>query len=138
MKQSPFKITDFIFADWAMSTTQKLNKKMTVLTAYCPLPFDGARQFLFNPLAYEKYKKAILNEISQYAPILNLDSRFIHDIRIQRWGHSLPLAKTNFFSSNDYQLVNHSFTNRIHFANQDKYINPAFESAFAAAESINL
>lgn len=69
---------------------------------------------------------------------LNLDSRFIHDIRIQRWGHSLPLAKTNFFSSNDYQLVNHSFTNRIHFANQDKYINPAFESAFAAAESINL
>lgn len=94
---------------------------------------------------YEASQRAldILGVMSNHGPniahylstVANSDQ---FDQKRQRWGHSLPLAKTNFFSSNDYQLVNHSFTNRIHFANQDKYINPAFESAFAAAESINL
>ncbi|HRA91951.1 MAG TPA: FAD-dependent oxidoreductase, partial [Acinetobacter sp.] len=140
MKQAPFKITDIIFADWAQSTLTENDpdKSTTVLTAYCPLPFDGARQFLFNPIAFEKFKKAILQEILELAPSLNLDPQKIDSIRLQRWGHSLPVARTNFFSTNDYSMINQTINNRIHFANQDNYINPAFESAFAAADRIKL
>nr|MBP7741040.1 hypothetical protein [Candidatus Woesebacteria bacterium] len=75
---------------------------------------------------------------SAHAPLFGLDPKNIHSIRLQRWGHSLPLARTHFFSSSDFSLINQTIDNRIQFANQDNYINPAFESAFAAAESIKL
>ena len=79
-----------------------------------------------------------MQEILELAPSLNLDPQKIDSIRLQRWGHSLPGARTNFFSTNDYSMINQTINNRIHFANQDNYINPAFESAFAAADRIKL
>jgi len=122
--------TDVVFGSWAQSD----NVDQSVLSLYRPLPYDGARQFLFNPAAYEKTKLQIAPDLKAFLTAKDLSESDIKGIRLTRWGHSLPVAHTNLLASGTLDTINKNIKNKIFFANQDNFANPAFETAFAAAE----
>lgn len=130
-KPEPRPFADFIFGDWA-------NNQQTsqgVLTIYKPLAYDGARQFLFSPIAHEKHFKIIQDEIKKFLPNLGITQE-IQGIRLTRWGHSLPVAQKNLLKTGYLESMNTPVGGKIFFANQDNFANPAFETAFAAASLI--
>ncbi len=122
--------SDVCFGSWA----QNDQVDESILTLYKPLPYDGARQFLFNPAAHDKSKKQIMDDLEVFLKSLGLTLADIKGIRLSRWGHSLPLARPNLLASGNLETMCRPVECQIFFANQDNYANPAFESAFAAAE----
>lgn len=121
--------TDVCLADWA----QHNSASVTTLTMYRPLPFDGARQFLFSPLAHNKHQQKSLDELKPIMTALGLKPQDLLGIRQTRWGHSVPVARVGALTGASVEQLNQAVAGRIHFANQDNFSNPAFESCFAAA-----
>lgn len=130
MKPSDKGFTDVCFGSWA----QNDQVDESVLTLYRPLPFDGARQFLFNPMAHEKTLKQIAPDLEIFLQKLGLSKADVKGIRLTRWGHSLPVAQVNLLASGNLKAMCKPIQDRIFFANQDNFANPAFETSFAAAE----
>jgi len=122
-------LTDICFGSWA----QQDQVQNSVWTLYRPLPFDGARQFLFNPSAHDKHLKKTQAELSQFMSDLNLEARGILGYRLTRWGHSLPLAQTGAIAGGMVDVIKAPIQNKIYFVNQDNWLNPAFECAFTEA-----
>lgn len=125
--------TDICFGSWA----QQDQTQHGVLTLYHGLPFDGARQFLFNPASHDKYKNRYLQDIEPLLNALKLTSKDIHGVRLTRWGHSLPLSRTGLLNEGKPQRAAAAIKNRIHFANQDNWMNPCFETAHQAAWDVS-
>ena len=123
--------TDVIFADWANND----QADQSILSIYRPLPYDGARQFLFSPMAHEKHKKAILDDVSLLLPTLGLSRDNIQDIRLTRWGHSLPVADKSWIASGQPELVTRPIEEKIYFVNQDNWSNSAFETCYTEAKT---
>ncbi len=130
MKQSKRAFSDVCFGTWA-ADDQTQNG---VLTVYRALPYDGGRQFLFSPLAHEKHKKIILDDLKNFAHALGVDFSDLKGVRMTRWGHSLPVANTGLIKSGFLENMSRPFGGKIFFANQDNWANPAFECSFAAAK----
>jgi hypothetical protein len=65
---------------------------------------------------------------------LGIENNAVEGVRITRWGHALPLAEVSALSNGKIDALSAPI-GRIFFANQDNYLNPAFESAFSAAEA---
>ncbi len=127
----PYKqgFADMIFADWSNFD----QSQRSVLTLYRPLSYDGARQFLFSPMAHDKNKKKIVDELETLLPFLGLNSSNILGVRLTRWGHSLPVAKKGWISSGQPEIVSRPIEDKIYFVNQDNWVNPSFETCFAEA-----
>jgi hypothetical protein len=124
--------TDFIMANWANHDSSE----GTILTIYRPLPFDGARQFLFNPAAHDKHLSLIKDGLKFFEKELGLVSSDLQGVRMTRWGHALPVAQVGFFSSGLAEIVNRNIQGKIFFANQDNYSNPSFEACLSAVEEL--
>jgi hypothetical protein len=122
--------SDVCFGTWAANEKSNYN----VLTIYKSLPYDGARQFLFNPGSHDKHKNIILNELPTFAKTCGIDHSKLKGARLTRWGHSIPVAETKLISSGKLELMNRPIKNSIFFANQDNWVNPAFECAYEVAE----
>lgn len=122
--------TDICFGTWA----QQDQTEHGVLTLYHGIAYDGARQFLFHPSSHEKYREQYLADIDPVLRTLGLKTQDLHGIRLTRWGHALPVARTGFLADGIAARASESL-GRIHFANQDNTMNPSFESAFDAALS---
>ncbi|MFN3696950.1 MAG: FAD-dependent oxidoreductase [Pseudobdellovibrio sp.] len=132
MKPPQNYLTDICFGSWA----QYDQVKNSVWTMYRPLPFDGARQFLFSPMAHDKHLKKTQSELSQFMSDLNLEARGVLGCRLTRWGHSVPLAQTGAIASGLTDKIRSSIDNKIYFVNQDNWLNPAFECVFAEAQRV--
>lgn len=134
MKKPERKMTDVICADWAEQTASE----SSVLTLYMPMPFDGARQFLFHPDSHDKYRNAVLAELTLKLPALGFKNtnanQLIEGVRMTRWGHAIPLAACNFIASGNAEILDQGIRGRLFFAGQDVWANPAFETALATAE----
>ncbi|MGZ5280043.1 MAG: FAD-dependent oxidoreductase, partial [Pseudobdellovibrionaceae bacterium] len=130
MSPSDRQFTDICFGSWAAEPQTDRG----VITVYKSLPYDGARQFLFSPFAHDKNKRQIESQIPEVLASLNLKESDIDGIRMTRWGHALPLAKVGGLSSGMAETASQTIDNRIVFANQDNWLNPSFECAFAAAQ----
>lgn len=123
---------DIVMGNWAIND----ESNETVLTIYRPLPYDGARQFLFSEGAHNKHLKAIDQALPMYEKSLGLDRKDLKGIRMTRWGHSLPVASVGFIASGLHEIVNRPIQDKIFFANQDNWSNPAFETAFGSVLSL--
>lgn len=121
-------MTDICFGSWAEND----GGEKTVLTMYRPLAFDGARQFLFSPFAHEKHLNKSREELQIFLNSLNLTLQDVESFRLTRWGHSLPFATKDFLAKDLDKILNTPINGKIFFANQDNYINPAFECSFQA------
>jgi protoporphyrinogen oxidase len=122
--------SDVCFGTWA----QNDQAPNGVLTVYKALPYDGGRQFLFNPMAHEKHKKIISEELKNFTASVGLNYSDIKGMRMTRWGHSLPVASRGLIQSGYLSKMSQPVGEKIFFANQDNWANPAFECSFAAAK----
>lgn len=121
-------VSDVCMGDWANSDNGR-----SVLTLYMPLPYDGARQFLFKESSHETFKQKATAELEKFLPAFGLTLNDVEGIRATRWGHSLPIARTGLLADGHPQAASASIADRIFFANQDNFANPSFETAFATA-----
>jgi len=128
-KRGDRSFTDICFGTWA----QQEQTEHSVLTLYHGLPYDGARQFLFYPGSHDKYKGKYLTDIEPVLSALNLTSNDIHGIRLTRWGHAVPLSRKGMIVDGTAKFAATPVGSRIHFANQDNWMTPCFESAHQAA-----
>ena len=121
--------TDVIFSDWALG--DRANK--SVLTLYLPLPYAMAQQYLFYPGLYEKYQDRIYSQLKPVLENLNLNLSDVEGMRLVRYGHSMPLAEVGGVSSGLFEKASQSIDDCIHFANQDNWGNPCFETSLGCA-----
>lgn len=122
--------SDVCFGTWA----QDDKAQNGVLTVYKAFPFDGGRQFLFSPMAHDKNKNVIAEELKSFTRAVGLNVTDIKGMRMTRWGHSLPVASRGLIQSGYLDRMNRPVGGKIFFANQDNWANPAFECSFAAAK----
>lgn len=115
--------TDICFGTWAT----KDNVENSVLTMYMALPYDGARQFLFNPAAHQKYQAKVEKILPDVLKTLGLGREDVAGVRLTRWGHSLPLARTGMIASGVAERASAPIANKIFFAQQDNWVNPCLE-----------
>lgn len=120
--------SDICFGTWA----QHDSPENSVLTLYQGIPYD-ARQFLSTPGSHDKHRDLYLSEALPVLRALGLDSEDILGLRLSRWGHALPLAGIGMINDGTYLKVSQSVGSGIHFANQDNWMNPCFESAHQSA-----
>lgn len=130
MSPSDRPFTDICFGSWAAEPSTDRG----VITVYKALPYDGGRQFLFNPMAHNKNKLQIENQIPELLTAMGLTPKDVAGIRMTRFGHSLPLATVGALTNGLAASASQSLGRRIVFANQDNYLNPSFEAAFASAK----
>ncbi|MES2856998.1 MAG: NAD(P)-binding protein [Bdellovibrionota bacterium] len=123
--------TDIVMADWAAGK----NLSENVLTLYRPLPYDGARQFLFHPAAHAKARLQVEEALKKDLVSLGVPETSIKGIRLTRWGHALPVAGRGIINQGVPDLMLEGIGNgRLQFIGQDVWANPAFETAFTTAE----
>lgn len=120
---------DIVFSDWALKDVAN----QSVLTLYMPLPYDMAQQYLFNPDLYNKYLERIKAKLTPALPGMGLTWNDVSGMRLVRYGHALPVAQTNGVKSGLFEAASQSIDNCIHFANQDNWGNPCFETSFGSA-----
>lgn len=130
MNKGERNFTDVCFGSWA----QQDQTEHSVLTLYHGVPYDGARQFLFNPASHSKYKDKYLTDVEPILAALNMSMSDIHGIRLTRWGHALPVSMKGLIASGAAEAASASIQQRIHFANQDNWMNPCFETAHLVAQ----
>lgn len=128
MKQSDRAFTDFISADWASgrSTTR-------MLTIYRPLPFDGARQFLFHPSSHDKHRGWVMEGLEPVLASMGLSKADVEGVRMSRWGHAVPVATRGYASGHGPLAFEAGVGGRLYFAGQDCWANPAVETALETA-----
>ncbi|MCO5143282.1 MAG: FAD-dependent oxidoreductase [Oligoflexia bacterium] len=121
--------TDIVYGSWAANDKDT----KSILTLYRPYPFDGARNLISGKYAHDRTVREVEKELPEILKQLGISERSIAGTRVTRWGHAIPLARTGFIHDGTIDKIGAPM-GRIFFANQDNYMNPAFETAFAAAE----
>lgn len=119
---------DITFADWAMKDVAE----KTILTLYIPLPYDMAQQYLFVPNLYEKYYARVQEKLLPSLVDLGLSWGDVEGMRLVRYGHALPVAQRSGVKSGLFERAHADIDGCIHFAHQDNWGNPCFETSFAA------
>lgn len=120
--------SDICFGTWAQNDTPE----NSVLTLYQGIAYD-ARQFLSTPHSHDKHRDQYFAEVTPILNALGLTSDDILGLRLSRWGHALPLAGVAMINNGIHKVISESIGGVIHFANQDNWMNPCFESAHEAA-----
>ncbi len=123
--------SDVCFGSWAQGDGGE-----GILTVYKPLPFQGARQFLFQEGAHDKHRNLILQGAQSLLASLGLSPDRITGLRMTRWGHSLPLAGKGLLSSGHLAKASAPIENRIFFSNQDNWVNPSLETTVTLAKAM--
>lgn len=121
--------TDLIFANWA----DDAQANQTILTLYIPRAYQGAEHFLFSSFAHDKYKDKAIKKMQEWLGALELSMDDVEALRMTRWGHAMPLAKTGLISSGMLEKAHQTIAGKIFFAGQDNWANPCFETAFESA-----
>lgn len=123
--------TDIILANYAHpDSTDK-----TVFTFYRPIPYKGGRLEIFNDNSWQDYKlefEDIIEEI--VCKTLGYHESNIHNIRIARWGHPMPVSKPGLISEGVVDLLQAPFRERVFFIEQDNWALPSFETCSAEAQ----
>lgn len=120
---------DMVFGSWASHDKDS----RSVLTIYKPMPYDGAKSAISDEGTHERFRLEAENELPGLLKDLGIESHKVEGVRITRWGHALPVAEVGAIANGTIDKLSAPI-GRIFFANQDNYLNPAFESAFGAAE----
>lgn len=121
--------TDVILANFAGASDDH-----TVLTLYRGLPYDHGRTELYVPTSYDTYRAEFENQIANSVlPLLGFKSSDVLDLRLARWGHPLPLAKTGLLTNRVPETLRKPFRDRVFFVEQDNWALPAIETALSEA-----
>ena len=120
---------DVVFSDWAYKDAAE----KSTLTLYMPLPYDMAQQYLFVPTLYTKYQDRVREKLTPVLQNMGLGWGDVEGMRLVRYGHSMPVAHVGGVKSGLFEKASESIDGCIHFANQDNWGNPCFETSFGSA-----
>jgi hypothetical protein len=123
------RATDVVNAGYASSRQSK-----SVLTLYRALPYEGARGEILSGDAYARFEKEFKEQLSrEILPALGVTPDAIHEIRLTRWGHPIPVAVPGLFVEGVFSRINKPFQGKVFFANQDNWAAPALETSVLEA-----
>lgn len=128
--------TDIVRATFAAAVGKDARppvRRTEVLTFFRALPFSGARPELLAPGALEKLRHSFERELESYLPALGISPDTVLGIRLARWGHAMPVPKVGVYRAELPHQLSASWDGTVHFANQDNWCLPAFETAMDEA-----
>lgn len=115
--------TDMVLANY---TSPHPNK--CVLTLYRALPFERGRSEILSGDSYEKFKKEFKEQlVSQLFPVLGVKASALHELRLARWGHPMPIPAKNCFSQNWPEILRTPYREKVFFVQQDNWLTSAIE-----------
>lgn len=104
-----------------------------VLTLYWPLPFPRGRFDILFDHGFNDFATRIAPELDTTLNILGLRRRDVKQIRLSRWGHSMPIARPGLIASGLLERIRAPYKNDIFFVNQDNWCLPAVETCLIEA-----
>ena len=127
--------TDLILADYVTPT----HPEYAVITAYRPLPWDGARAMLETEATPQRLRTELERDLASVLPAFGLAAADVVDVTMARWGHPMVLARPGQLADGSLERISAPL-GAIAFAQQDRYGLPAIENAihagFAAASEV--
>ncbi|HMN94954.1 MAG TPA: FAD-dependent oxidoreductase [Phycisphaerales bacterium] len=105
----------------------------TILTLYWALPWPSARFALIGPAAWQEHAAALAPQLREIVALIGVDERSIHQIRMSRWGHAMPIPAPNAIADGLPEKLRRPIAGRIWFANQDNWLLPAVETSLLEA-----
>ncbi len=108
--------------------------RRSVLTLYWPLPFDTGRFTLIMNEPWQTYASSLVPQIKQMLAMLKVPVSAVRQVRMTRWGHSLPLATPGLIASGAVDEIRRPFEGRVFYVNQDNWALPAVENCLLDAE----
>jgi hypothetical protein len=122
-------MTDVLNARWATGG----GPGNSVLTCYWPLPFRFAGlHFVFGTWgldAEQRFRRAAVDGVHEVLPIFDLKPEDVGQIRLTRWGHSMPIPQPGFYNAGTHNILRAPIEDKVFFANQDNWALPAFETS---------
>jgi hypothetical protein len=116
--------------------TQPSDSGPSVLTLYWPLPWPSARFTLIDlEPAWRDYAERLAPQIDAMLSMLGIPRRSVRQVRMTRWGHSMPIAYPGFIASGVADEVRRPMEPGIYFVNQDNWSLPAFETCLLEANT---
>jgi phytoene dehydrogenase-like protein len=107
-----------------------------VLTLYWPLPWAWARFSLVDAdTAWQDYADRLAPQVASMLSILNVPRGSVQQVRMTRWGHSMPIAYPGFIADGIAEHARRPFEGRVYFVNQDNWALPAFETCVLEAKT---
>ncbi len=104
-----------------------------VLTMYWPLPYNEGRFDLIADNSLEAFATRLRAELDVTLDVLGLSLTDVAQVRMSRWGHSMPLARPGLIASGVCERMRLPHQNHIFFVNQDNWALPAVETCLLEA-----
>lgn len=113
--------------------SQRSGRRRGVLTLYWALPYNHARFHLIFPNSWQAFADRLAPQLSQILATMGIDRSDVRQVRMTRWGHSMPIAEVGFIAEGLAEQVRRPIRDRIYFVNQDNWALPAVETCLLEA-----
>jgi NAD(P)-binding Rossmann-like domain len=123
-------ITDVIYGHYA----EPGKAPASVLTLYWPMPSPEAQFRALVDSAWDFHTALAAPQITRILRLLGLAPTDVRQVRLGRWGHSMPVARVNFIAGGTAERLRTPYLDRVWFVNQDNWALPAFETAVLEAK----
>lgn len=104
-----------------------------VLTLYWPIPFSTGRFTLVAATGWQDYAASLAPQIHSILDVLNVHPRDVCQVRLSRWGHSMPIASPNFIGRGLPGVFRRALQDHIYFCHADNWALPAVETCLLEA-----
>lgn len=126
-------VIDALSGDFAL----RPDHPRSVLTLYWPLSWGHAVFELVVKDAWANFAAALAPQVHEMLELFQVPARAVRQVRMTRWGHSMPLAHRFFISSGAPAILRAPYQDHIYFANQDNWALPAFETSVLEAKTMS-
>lgn len=107
-----------------------------VLTFYWPLSFPASRFRLIAEDSRDAFAHLLAQQIGTILDVLGLERRDVRQVRLARWGHSMPIASPRLIADGVVDELRRPFQDQIHFVHCDNWGLPAVETCLLEAEAL--
>lgn len=103
------------------------------LTLYWPLPFATGRFSLVAQNSLQDFAAELSPQVTSVLDVLEIPRRHVRQVRLSRWGHSMPIASPNFISRGFPAVFRRPLQDHVFFCNADNWSLPAVETCLLEA-----
>lgn len=128
------KITDCVNGHYALRGGHGPHAR-DVLTLYWPLSFPASRFRLIADDSRDAFAHKLAQQIGTILDVLGLTRDDVRQVRLARWGHSMPIASPRLLADGVMEELRRPFQDQIHFVHCDNWGLPAVETCLLEAEA---
>lgn len=103
------------------------------MTLYWPMPSPESMFHVLAEDSFEAHSARLVPELERVLRILNLPRESVRGVRLTRWGHAMPVARTGFLADGVPAILRSPWHEHVWFVNQDNWALPAFETCLLEA-----